>query len=183
MSAAVPAPRVGDSQAGAAVELAGVGKTFRGGTDVTALDDVDLTIGIGEFVTFIGPSGCGKSTLLRLIADLTEPSSGTVSVNGKTARQARLDQDYGIAFQLAGLMDWLMTRGTWSCRWSCAAGIGRGGVPAPASCSSWSGYRTSRTPGRSSCPAACSSGSRSPAHLRPDRSYCSWTSRSARWTR
>jgi NitT/TauT family transport system ATP-binding protein len=106
VSAAVPAPRVGDSQAGAAVELAGVGKTFRGRTDVTALDDVDLTIGIGEFVTFIGPSGCGKSTLLRLIADLTEPSSGTVSVNGKTARQARLDQDYGIAFQLAGLMEW-----------------------------------------------------------------------------
>jgi NitT/TauT family transport system ATP-binding protein len=106
VSAAVPAPRVGDSQAGAAGELAGVGKTFRGRTDVTALDDVDLTIGIGEFVTFIGPSGCGKSTLLRLIADLTEPSSGTVSVNGKTARQARLDQDYGIAFQLAGLMEW-----------------------------------------------------------------------------
>jgi NitT/TauT family transport system ATP-binding protein len=106
VSAAVPAPRVGDSQAGAAVELAGVGKTFRGRTEVTALDDVDLTIGIGEFVTFIGPSGCGKSTLLRLIADLTEPSSGTVSVNGKTARQARLDQDYGIAFQQAGLMEW-----------------------------------------------------------------------------
>ena len=106
MSAAVPTPRVGDGPASAAVELVGVGKTFRGRTDVTALDDVDLTIRTGEFVTFIGPSGCGKSTLLRLIADLTEPTSGTVTVNGKPARQARLDQDYGIAFQQAGLMEW-----------------------------------------------------------------------------
>jgi NitT/TauT family transport system ATP-binding protein len=90
----------------AAVELAGVGKTFSGRTSVVALDDVDLTIAAGEFVTFIGPSGCGKSTLLRLIGDLTEPTTGTVTVNGKTARRARLDQDYGIAFQQAGLMEW-----------------------------------------------------------------------------
>jgi NitT/TauT family transport system ATP-binding protein len=106
VSAPVPSPTVGDSPAGVAVELAGVGKTFRGRTEVTALDDVDLTVEAGEFVTFIGPSGCGKSTLLRLIADLTEPTSGTVTVNGKSARQARLDQDYGIAFQQAGLMEW-----------------------------------------------------------------------------
>jgi NitT/TauT family transport system ATP-binding protein len=106
VSAVVPSPRVGDGPASAAVELAGVGKIFRGRTDVAALDDVDLTIGAGEFVTFIGPSGCGKSTLLRLIADLIEPTAGTVTVNGKTARQARLDQDYGIAFQQAGLMEW-----------------------------------------------------------------------------
>ena len=87
-----------------AIELAGVGKTFPGGT--TALVDVDLTVAAGEFVTFLGPSGCGKSTLLRIVADLTEPTTGTVRVLGKTARQARLDQDYGIAFQQAGLMDW-----------------------------------------------------------------------------
>ena len=42
-----------------------------------------------------------------LVADLTEPTTGTVTVNGKTARQARLDQDYGIAFQQAGLLEWL----------------------------------------------------------------------------
>jgi NitT/TauT family transport system ATP-binding protein len=60
----------------------------------------------GEFVSLIGPSGCGKSTLLRLIANLIEPSEGDVLVNGKSAAQARLDQDYGMAFQQAGLFDW-----------------------------------------------------------------------------
>jgi NitT/TauT family transport system ATP-binding protein len=91
-----------------AVELAGVEKTFAAGAAgaVHALSTVDLTVAAGEFVTFIGPSGCGKSTLLRLVADLIEPTAGTVRVNGKSARQARLDQDYGIAFQQAGLMDW-----------------------------------------------------------------------------
>jgi NitT/TauT family transport system ATP-binding protein len=91
----------------AAVELHGVGKTFsvRRGS-VVAVEDVDLRVGRGEFVSLIGPSGCGKSTLLRVIADLLAPTTGTVTVNGKTARQARLDQDYGIAFQQAGLLDW-----------------------------------------------------------------------------
>jgi NitT/TauT family transport system ATP-binding protein len=88
------------------VSLSGVTKTFRGRTEVTALSDVDLVVEAGEFATLIGPSGCGKSTLLRVVADLTAPTAGTVTVNGKTARQARLDQDYGIAFQQAGLMDW-----------------------------------------------------------------------------
>jgi NitT/TauT family transport system ATP-binding protein len=90
-----------------AVELRGVDKTFtlRRGS-VVALEGIDLTIGHGEFVSLIGPSGCGKSTLLRIIADLLLPTSGDVQVNGKPARRARLDQDYGIAFQQAGLLDW-----------------------------------------------------------------------------
>ncbi|MBL1073877.1 ABC transporter ATP-binding protein [Nocardia sp. 2] len=88
-----------------AVKLRGVGKIFAAGA-VTALREIDLTVGAGEFVSLIGPSGCGKSTLLRIVADLETPSSGTVVVHGKTARQARLDQDYGIAFQQAGLLDW-----------------------------------------------------------------------------
>jgi NitT/TauT family transport system ATP-binding protein len=73
---------------------------------VTALTDVSVTVGAGEFVSLLGPSGCGKSTLLRLIADLDEPTRGTIEVFGKTARQARLDQEYGIAFQQAGLLPW-----------------------------------------------------------------------------
>lgn len=90
-----------------AVELAGVTKTFalrRG--EITALQDIDLVVQRGEFVSLIGPSGCGKSTLLRVIADLLEPTAGDVRVNGKSARKARLDQDYGFAFQQAGLLDW-----------------------------------------------------------------------------
>jgi NitT/TauT family transport system ATP-binding protein len=89
------------------VEITGVSKRF--GTsagDVLALDAIDLSIGKGEFVSLIGPSGCGKSTLLRLIGDLTAPSSGDVRVNGKPARQARLDRDYGMVFQAPVLMDW-----------------------------------------------------------------------------
>jgi NitT/TauT family transport system ATP-binding protein len=89
----------------AVVSVRKVTKTFpRGG--VTALQDIDLEVGQGEFVTLIGPSGCGKSTLLRVIGDLVEPSTGEAIVNGKPARQARRDRDYGIVFQAAVLYDW-----------------------------------------------------------------------------
>ena len=91
-----------------AVSVSGVSKIFNQGTpkQVDALVDVNLTVEQGEFVSLIGPSGCGKSTLLRLIANLLEPTSGAVTVNGKPSQQARLDQDYGMAFQQAGLFDW-----------------------------------------------------------------------------
>jgi NitT/TauT family transport system ATP-binding protein len=89
------------------VRLTGVGKTF-GAADasVVALADINLEIGRGEFVSLIGPSGCGKSTLLRLIGDLTDATNGSVEVNGKPARRARLDRDYGMVFQSPVLFDW-----------------------------------------------------------------------------
>ena len=92
----------------ASIAAESVGKVFnaRSKKQVDALVDVSLTIEPGEFVSLIGPSGCGKSTLLRLFADLLEPTSGSLLVNGKSARQARLDQDYGMAFQQAGLFEW-----------------------------------------------------------------------------
>jgi NitT/TauT family transport system ATP-binding protein len=89
----------------AVVSLRGVTKSFAGG-GVTALESIDLDVGAGEFVSLIGPSGCGKSTLLRIVGDLVEPTAGEVVVNGKSARQARLDRDYGIVFQDAVLYDW-----------------------------------------------------------------------------
>jgi NitT/TauT family transport system ATP-binding protein len=87
----------------AAVELSGLDKRFG---PVHALDGIELTIADGEFVSLIGPSGCGKSTLLRVVADLEPPSGGTALVAGKTPQRARLDQEYGMAFQAAGLLEW-----------------------------------------------------------------------------
>jgi NitT/TauT family transport system ATP-binding protein len=114
VSAPEQVPTTAGAPAPAAVSLAGVGKTFdaRGrGAATQALTGIDLTIAPGEFVSLIGPSGCGKSTLLRIVADLIAPSEGEVLVNGKPARGARLDQDYGIAFQQSGLLEWRTVRG------------------------------------------------------------------------
>src|SRR6201992_3092817 len=73
---------------------------------VEALSHVDLAVAEGEFVSFIGPSGCGKTTMLRVIADLQQPSSGTLSVNGMTAEDARLPRRYGYVFQAPALFPW-----------------------------------------------------------------------------
>ena len=90
-----------------AVRISQVEKVFgKKAKAVQALVGVELDVAPGEFVSLIGPSGCGKSTLLRLIADLDQPTAGTLEIYGKPARQARLDQDYGIAFQQAGLLPW-----------------------------------------------------------------------------
>lgn len=91
-----------------AVSVDRASMVFNGGTagEVRALEAVDLRVDQGEFVSLIGPSGCGKSTLLRLMANLLEPTGGAVEINGKPAAAARLDQDYGMAFQQSGLFDW-----------------------------------------------------------------------------
>jgi len=87
------------------VSIRNLSKTF-GRAGVTALQDIELDIARGDFVSLIGPSGCGKSTLLRIVGDIIEPTSGDVTVNGKPARRARLDRDYGIVFQAPVLYDW-----------------------------------------------------------------------------
>ncbi|WP_062305958.1 ABC transporter ATP-binding protein [Demequina subtropica] len=96
----------------AAVTIQGVDKVFRTrkGGEVHALSDVSLEVAAGEFVSLIGPSGCGKSTLMRLVADLDPATGGEITVFGKTVEQARKDQDYGIAFQQAGLLPWRTVR-------------------------------------------------------------------------
>ncbi len=95
------------AEAAAVVQVSGVGKRFDvGGRSTVALENIDLAIRPGEFISLIGPSGCGKSTLLRLIGDLTQPTSGRVQVNGKPAQRARVDRDYGMVFQAPVLFDW-----------------------------------------------------------------------------
>ena len=73
---------------------------------VHALKGIDLTIDRGEFVSFIGPSGCGKTTLLRVIADLEKPTGGSITVNGVSPHESRLNREYGYVFQAAALYPW-----------------------------------------------------------------------------
>jgi NitT/TauT family transport system ATP-binding protein len=90
-----------------AVHAKGVSLTFETSDgEVQALSSVDLDIAAGDFVSFIGPSGCGKTTLLRVIADLQQPTSGTILVNGVTPEAARLRRAYGYVFQAPALYPW-----------------------------------------------------------------------------
>ena len=73
---------------------------------VHALKGVSLDIGKGDFVSFIGPSGCGKTTFLRCMADLEQPTGGTITVNGVSPEAARMARAYGYVFQAAGLYPW-----------------------------------------------------------------------------
>jgi NitT/TauT family transport system ATP-binding protein len=85
------------------VALHGVGKTFPNGT--TALAGLDLDVRQGEFVSLLGPSGCGKSTALRIIAGLSEPSSGTVEWRQQDAHPGS-ESRIGFVFQEPTLMPW-----------------------------------------------------------------------------
>jgi NitT/TauT family transport system ATP-binding protein len=77
-----------------------------GGQRTVALSDVSLDLARGGFVSLIGPSGCGKTTLLRAIADLEQPTAGTLVVNGMTPEQARRNRAYGYVFQAPALYPW-----------------------------------------------------------------------------
>lgn len=81
-----------------------------GGEPVTALQNVNLEIRQGEFISLVGPSGCGKTTLLRTIADLQKPTTGSISVRGKSPREIRLEKKFGIVFQSPVLYDWRTVR-------------------------------------------------------------------------
>lgn len=94
------------------VELANVGKTYLGGA--TALAGFDMQIGEGEFVSLLGPSGCGKSTALRMIAGLSQPTSGTIRRAWDQAPQPTAGRDcrvnwshpLGCVFQEPTLLPW-----------------------------------------------------------------------------
>ncbi|NLJ25811.1 MAG: ABC transporter ATP-binding protein [Firmicutes bacterium] len=72
---------------------------------VTALEDTNFDVREGEFVTILGPSGCGKSTILKVIAGLTEPSSGYVMLNNQRVNGPGADR--GMVFQAYTLFPWL----------------------------------------------------------------------------
>jgi len=96
---------------GAEVLARGVTKRFGvRGQPVTVLDDVDLRIAPGEFVSVIGPSGCGKSTLLRIIAGLLDADEGSVSINGEAVPQAIGHKAMGLVPQTPALLPWRSVR-------------------------------------------------------------------------
>ena len=86
------------------VALKRVGKTFASG--VVALERLDLDVRPGEFVSLLGPSGCGKSTALRIVAGLSEPTSGTVEWLEAEAARAAGPRRIGFVFQEPTLMPW-----------------------------------------------------------------------------
>lgn len=83
-----------------AVELRGVTRRFDNG--VVALEGLDLTVPVGQFLAILGPSGCGKSTLLRLIAGLDRPQDGSVDVGGNASMRTHI----AYVFQDAHLLPW-----------------------------------------------------------------------------
>lgn len=107
MSVTTTTSTTGTGSALAVVQAEHLGLTFpTADGDVVALSDVNLTIEKGDFVSFIGPSGCGKTTFLRTIADLEQPTSGTLRINGQTPENARKDRAYGYVFQAPALYPW-----------------------------------------------------------------------------
>jgi NitT/TauT family transport system ATP-binding protein len=96
-------PPVTSDSAAAIVALRHVGKVFPTGT--RALESLDLDIRAGEFLTLLGPSGCGKSTALRIIAGLSEPTTGVVEWPA-AAFPSQGDKKIGFVFQEPTLMPW-----------------------------------------------------------------------------
>jgi NitT/TauT family transport system ATP-binding protein len=107
--AGVPEPDGPDPSA-PHVEIAGVGRTFatrgrRGQGEHVALAEVSLSIRRSEFLVIVGPSGCGKTTLLRMVAGLTKPSTGSITIGGRPI--VGPGPDRSMVFQQAALLPWL----------------------------------------------------------------------------
>lgn len=89
------------------VTVDGLTQVFqRGSRPFTALSNVNLRVGRGEFVSVIGPSGCGKSTLLRLIGGLLQPTAGRVDLAGATPGESQRRKTIGYVFQDPSLLPW-----------------------------------------------------------------------------
>jgi NitT/TauT family transport system ATP-binding protein len=104
---AIVPPADANASAPVLVDIQGLSLTFQAADKpVVALDNIDLQIKAGDFVSLIGPSGCGKTTLLRAIADLEQPTGGSIKIDGKTPEEARLKRAYGYVFQAPALYPW-----------------------------------------------------------------------------
>lgn len=85
--------------------LLGVRKVFgASGSEMVALAEVDYELRKGELVALLGPSGCGKTTLLRMVAGLTQPSSGRIVIRGREVTAPQ--DDFGFVFQSPNLLPW-----------------------------------------------------------------------------
>jgi sn-glycerol 3-phosphate transport system ATP-binding protein len=94
----------------ATIDLSGVKKVYPG--NVTAIHNLDLSIGDGELVVLVGPSGCGKSTLLRMIAGLETITDGTVSIDGNVVNKKEpAERDIAMVFQNYALYPHMSVRG------------------------------------------------------------------------
>lgn len=97
------------------IETLGLTRIYGDGEEIRALDDVNLTIDKGEFVTVMGPSGSGKSTLLNMLGALDKPTSGQVLINGQDLAKIKNKdkfraQSVGFVFQLHNLIPTLTAR-------------------------------------------------------------------------
>ncbi|MBO0677077.1 ABC transporter ATP-binding protein [Mycolicibacterium sp. S2-37] len=106
-TATITAPRTAVTSEAITIENLNVTFSSKRAT-VTALDDIDLRVAEGEFVSIAGPSGCGKSTLLKVIAGLTDSTSGQVRLRGKAVRGPQ--REIGYVFQRAALLEWRSVR-------------------------------------------------------------------------
>ena len=100
-----------ESDSQPALAFDGISKQFGTGDDaVHALDDINLSVSDGEFVSIVGPSGCGKSTLLNIAAGLHEPTGGQLRMYGRDFNTTDSTGDIGFIFQRPVLLDWRTVR-------------------------------------------------------------------------
>ena len=109
-----------------AIDIRGLSLTFQtADTPVVALDDINLAIRRGEFVSLIGPSGCGKTTLMRIIADLVTPTAGSITSTVSARKPLGSSVPTATCFRRRPCMPGATCCATSCCRWRSSACRGR----------------------------------------------------------
>lgn len=153
------------------VSLRGLNKHYG---DFTAVDNLDLEIQDGEFLTFLGSSGSGKSTTLSMLAGFETPSSGEILVDGQSlVNVPPHKRDIGMVFQRYSLFPHLNVRDNIAFplairKLSTSETKKNGSTP----CSSWYSWSSSPTASRRRCPAGNSSAWRLPGHWCTSHAFC-----------